>query len=131
MCLFVGAAMFVGPTFVNDLWPWTMTPLVARIIGVWLTAIAAAFVWALWDGDAGRTRPIFMQGLPTAVLIGIVPLLHRDDLASAIGCFIPFALLVGTLAIAGLFAASRRQAARTDPLPRRPAGRRRAGAARP
>ena len=130
MCLFVGAAMFVGPAFVNDLWPWAMTPLVARIIGVWLTALGAALVWALWDGDARRTRPIFTQGLPTAILIGIVPLLHRDDLAGGVGRFIPFALLVGTLALAGVFGVPD-GTARSGPLPRRPGGPRRAGAARP
>jgi hypothetical protein len=108
MCLFVGGAMFAGPGFVNDLWPWPMTPLVARIIGVWLTALGAAFAWALWDRDARRTRPIFAQGLPTAVLIGIVPLLHQDDLSDGAGRFVSFILLVGALAIAGAFAARRR-----------------------
>ena len=110
-CLVAGATMFVGPGFVNDLWPWPLTPLVARIVGVWLTAVGAAFAWALWDPDARRTWPIFAQGLPTAVLVGIVPLLHRDDLAGGGGRFILFAVLVGGLAVAGAFALPRRRLA--------------------
>jgi hypothetical protein len=106
-CLVTGVAMFAGPGFVNDLWPWPMTPLVARIIGVWLTALGAAFAWALWDPDARRTRPIFAQGLPTAVLVGIVPLVHRDDLADGAGRFVLFAVLVVALAVAGAFAVPR------------------------
>ena len=103
-CLAAGIAMFVGPPHVNDVWPWPMTPLAARIIGVWLTALAAAFAWAVWDGDAIRARPIVRQALPTAVLVGIVPLLHRGDLTGGGTHWILFAALVAGLALAGLSA---------------------------
>jgi hypothetical protein len=93
--------MLVGPPHVNDVWPWAMTPLVARIIGVWLTAFAAAFAWAVWDGDAVRARPILWQALPTAVLIGIVPLVHRGDLIGGPAHWILFAALLAGLAIGG------------------------------
>jgi hypothetical protein len=100
-CLAAGIAMFIGPPHVNDVWPWPMTPLVARIIGVWLTALALAFAWAVWDGDAARARPILVQALPTAVLIGIVPLVHRGDLTGGAGHWILFAALLAGLVIAG------------------------------
>jgi hypothetical protein len=108
-CLVAGASMLAGPGFVNDLWPWPMTPLVARIIGVWLSALGAAYAWALWDGDVRRSRPIFAQGLPTAVLVGIVPLAHRGYLAGGVGHYILFAALVGTLAVAAVAAVPRRR----------------------
>jgi hypothetical protein len=101
-CLAAGIAMFVGPPHVDDVWPWPMTPLVARIIGVWLTALALAFAWAAWDGDAVRARPILRQALPTAILIGIVPLLHGDDLAGSAPHWILFAVLLVGLAASGL-----------------------------
>ena len=101
-CLAAGIAMLVGPDFVAGAWPWTLTPLVARIIGVWLTALGLAFLWAVGDGDARRTRPIFVQGLPTAALIGLVPLLHRGDLESGSARYALFGLLVGGLAAAGV-----------------------------
>ena len=100
-CLAAGIAMFIGPPSVDHVWPWPMTPLVARIIGVWLTALAAAFAWALWDGDALRARPILRQALPTAVLIGIVPLVHRGDLTGGAAHWIVFAALVAALAVVG------------------------------
>jgi hypothetical protein len=100
-CLAAGIAMLVGPDFVAGGWPWMLTPLVARIIGVWLTALGLAFLWAVGDGDARRTRPIFVQALPTAVLIGLVPLLHRGDLESGSARYALFGLLVGGLAAAG------------------------------
>lgn len=101
-CLACGIAMFVGPPHANDVWPWPMTPLVARIIGVWLTALALAFAWAAWDGDSVRARPILWQALPTAVLVGIVPLVHRGDLTAGAGHWILFAALLAGLALAGL-----------------------------
>ena len=93
--------MFVGPPAVNHVWPWEMTPLVARIIGVWLTALAAAFAWAVWDGDAARARPIVLQALPTAILVGIVPLAHTGDLTSGAGHWVIFLALVAALGVAG------------------------------
>jgi hypothetical protein len=100
-CVAAGIAMFVGPPQVSDVWPWPLTPLVARIIGVWLTALGLAFAWALRDGDARRARPILWQALPTAVLIGIVPLAHRGDLTGGAGHWILFAVLLAGLALAG------------------------------
>jgi hypothetical protein len=103
-CLLVGAGMFAGPDFMASFWPWPLTPLVARIVGVWLTSLGAAFVWALWDGDAGRSRPIFAQGLPTAVLVGVAPLTDRSATHGGVGHLAPFCALVGALALAGLVA---------------------------
>jgi hypothetical protein len=100
-CLAGGIAMFVGPPAVDHVWPWPMTPLVAGIIGVWLTALAAAFCWAVWDGDAARARPILRQALPTAVLVGIVPLVHRGDLTGGAGHWAIFFALIAALAVVG------------------------------
>jgi hypothetical protein len=100
--VFTGAGMLAGPEFMDGIWPWALTPVVARIAGVWFTALGAAFLWALRDGDAERTRPIFVQALPTALLVGIVPALHRPDLVSEAGPFVLFVVLVAALAFAGL-----------------------------
>jgi hypothetical protein len=109
-CLVAGLALLVGPQLVNPVWPWQLTPLVARISGVWLTAIAAAFFWSLWDGDAARTRPIFQQGLPTAILIGLVPLADRGHLGSGPAHYVLYGTLTGTLALAGIASPLQRDA---------------------
>jgi hypothetical protein len=108
-----GVLLLTGPGTANGAWPWVLTPLVARILGVWLTALGVAFAWALWDADAARTRPIFQQAAPTALLIALVPLLHRSDLEHGFGHFALFAGLVLSLAAAGTIDLVR--AARTAP----------------
>ena len=75
----VGATLLAAPGPVADAWPWTLTPLVGRLIGVWLLSLGAAHAWALWDGDRRRTRALFTADLPTAALLALVPLAHPSD----------------------------------------------------
>ena len=65
---------------VNQVWPWKLPPLVGGLIGVLFTTHAAAYAWALWDGDWLRVRPIFWQAPPTGLLFILLPLLHPGDL---------------------------------------------------
>jgi len=65
---------------VNQVWPWKLPPLVGGLIGVLFITHTAAYAWALWDGDWLRTRPIFWQAAPTALLFMLLPLLHPADL---------------------------------------------------
>jgi hypothetical protein len=75
----LGSWMIVGGDAASDAWPWDLTPLVARLLGVWMTALAVTFAWALWDRDWVRTRPIFWQGIPIGVLAALVPVVHSGD----------------------------------------------------
>jgi hypothetical protein len=93
----IGVALLVDPSFVSDGFPWILTPLVGRIVGVWLSALAAAYAWALWDGDWLRGRPIFLQGIATGPALALLPLLHRDDLRDGAA-----AELTAYLGVAGL-----------------------------
>ena len=102
-----GVALLVDPGFVSDLWPWELTPLVGRIVGVWLTALALAFAWALWDGDRERTWPIFVQGLATGPLLALVPLLHTDDLKEGGGELLLYLAVAVLLLAAGLTSRAR------------------------
>jgi hypothetical protein len=100
-----GVALFVNSSFVSDRWPWPLTPLVGGIFGVWLCALAVAYLWALWDGDAVRTRPIFIQGIVTGPALALVPLLHRDDVKPDAGAELALYLgFAGLLALGGLLA---------------------------
>jgi hypothetical protein len=53
---------------------------VGGLIGVLFTTHAAAFAWALWDGDWLRVRAIFWQAPPTALMLLLLPLVHASDL---------------------------------------------------
>jgi len=54
--LVVGAALFVDPTLSARLWPWTLTPLTARVVAAWLLAFAIAVGLSVADGDLVRLR---------------------------------------------------------------------------
>jgi hypothetical protein len=75
-----GIGLLIRPDVINRLWPWTLTPLVSRILGVWFSTLALAHGWAVWDGDWQRTRIIFWQAIPTGILTALVPIIHHDDL---------------------------------------------------
>ena len=52
--LAAGAALFADPGVARTVWPWPLTPLVARAVAAWLVAFAAAAGLALRDGDLAR-----------------------------------------------------------------------------
>jgi hypothetical protein len=85
IALICGAGLIFAIDTVNQYWPWTMPPLVGGLIGVLFTTHAAAYGWALWDGDWIRTRPMFWQAPITALLIILLPLMHADQLRSDAG----------------------------------------------
>jgi len=78
--LVCGLALLFRIDTVNQVWPWTLPPLVGGLIGVLFTTHTAAYAWALWDGDWLRVRPMFWQAPPTALLFILLPLLHSGDL---------------------------------------------------
>ena len=96
-----GIGLLIGPNVINHLWPWTLTPLVSRILGVWFCTLAFAHVWALWDGDWQRTRIISWQAIPTGILVALVPIVHHSDLRSDRSSLVLYLVLaLGASAIA-------------------------------
>ncbi len=78
--LLVGLGLIFNFDLVNSYWPWNLPPLVGGLIGVLFLTHAAAYAWAIWDGDWLRTRPIYWQAPITALLFILLPLLHSGDL---------------------------------------------------
>jgi hypothetical protein len=83
--LICALGLYFGVDIVNQIWPWKLPPLVGGLIGVLFTTHAAAYAWALWDGDWLRIRPIFWQAPPTGLLFILLPLLHPGDLRAYAG----------------------------------------------
>ena len=52
--LVVGVVLFVSPARAATLWPWTLTPLTARVVAAWLVAFGFASVLALVERDLER-----------------------------------------------------------------------------
>jgi hypothetical protein len=84
------------------LWPFDLTPLVARILGVWLASLGLAHLWAAADGDRTRARPLLLSSPLTGMLLALVPLLHRDDVTNGVAAYL---VLAAALLAVGLAAA--------------------------
>jgi hypothetical protein len=96
-------ALLVSPARFSDVWPWDVAPLTGRLIGVWLGAFAIAYVWALWDGDWGRVRPLYFAAPITGLLLALVPLGHPGDVRpSAAGELAVYYALALAVAAPGL-----------------------------
>jgi hypothetical protein len=86
---------------VTSLWPFALTPLVARILGVWLTSLGIAHLWAAADGDRARARPLLLSSPLTGILLALVPLLHRDDVENGIAAYLVLAAALVAVGAAG------------------------------
>jgi len=96
-------ALLVSPARFSDVWPWEVAPLTGRLIGVWLAAFALAYAWALWDGDWGRARPLYLAAPATGLLLALVPLAHAGDVRpSAAGELLVYYALALVVAAPGL-----------------------------
>jgi hypothetical protein len=56
--LVFGAGLFLLPSTVGPLWPWTLTTLTARAIGAWLIGIGFAAIHANRENDFSRIQPL-------------------------------------------------------------------------
>jgi hypothetical protein len=81
----VSLALLIDPVGFSDLWPWDIAPLTGRLVGVWLGAFAIAYAWAVWDGDWGRARPLYLAAPITALLLALVPPTHTGDVRASAG----------------------------------------------
>ncbi len=120
--------LFIDPTIVNNFWPWSLAPLVGRIIGVWFLTMAIAYGWTLWDGDWLRTRPLFWQAIPCGLLLALLPLLHSEqigknrgsapllDTTSALVLYLGLSLTPAVLSLVVVLLSQRRQL-RPNPVP--------------
>jgi hypothetical protein len=113
LLLAAGVGLLFELSYATRLWPFAITPLVARILGVWLGCLGLAHLWAVWDGDRRRSRALLLSMPPTGALLALVPLLHRDDLRDgATGARVAYLLLAAAMTVlplAGLKAPSRRR----------------------
>jgi hypothetical protein len=70
---------------VAKLWPFALTPLVARILGVWLASLGLAHLWTAWARDRGRAGPLLLASPLTGILLALAPLLHHGDVRDGAG----------------------------------------------
>lgn len=100
--LVCGLGLLFNIELVNQYWPWTLPPLVGGLIGVLFVTHAAAYTWAIWDGDWLRVRPIYWQAPLTGIMFALLPLVHPGDLRPDAGFSLTlYYLITGILILAG------------------------------
>ena len=104
----VGLGLFVAPTHVADIWPWSLTPLTARVIGGWYLS-GAVLQWMLF-----RTRDVATArvGLLATVGVTVLQLLgaalqhsHFNGPSWAVALYVAYSAVLGLLAAAMLLPA--------------------------
>jgi hypothetical protein len=126
--LVVGVALFVAPSTAKTLWPWTLTPLTARVVAAWLIAFAVAAVLTVLERDLDRLA----AGTVAYTVLGVLELLAlarfagevRWGSAAGIGYLVVLVSVVPVGAAGWLVAARarRRPVADVTPAAAAPAG---------
>jgi hypothetical protein len=114
--LVYGVSLLFELSVVSSLWPFEITPLVSRILGVWLASLGIAHAVSAWDGDRLRALPLLVASPVTGVLLALVPLIHRDDVRpeASTSVSLYLALCAALVAFGGLSALRRRDAVRVE-----------------
>jgi hypothetical protein len=63
--------LFGTPTTATGLWPWTLTPLTARVVAAWLVAFGVATALAAVVGDLERLRTAAIAYTVFGVLVAV------------------------------------------------------------
>jgi hypothetical protein len=79
LLLVVGLPLVISPATVLDLWPWRLTPLTARMTGVWSLGIGVVLVHGALIRDLRAVVPL-ASGITTfAVLLLLALWIHAGD----------------------------------------------------
>ncbi|MET0694636.1 MAG: hypothetical protein ABWY56_11955, partial [Propionibacteriaceae bacterium] len=79
--LVVGVVLFVAPSAASSIWPWTLTPLTARMVAAWLVAFGLAMGLAMRERDLLRLE-IPAIGYTVFGLLQLVALVRFRDQVS-------------------------------------------------
>lgn len=98
--LVVGAVLFADPAAAAVLWPWTLTPLTARMIAAWLIAFGLAALLAVRERDLARLE----TSAVTYTVFGVLQLVALARFGSAlrwdgVSAWVYVAVLVTVIAV--------------------------------
>jgi len=114
--LVAGVGLLFELSYATRLWPFAITPLVARILGVWLGCLGLAHAWVAWDGDRVRARALLLSMPLTGVFLALVPLVRHADLRhGATGALAAYLLLAAATAVLPIVALGPLSAAASPP----------------
>jgi hypothetical protein len=110
----VGTLLFVSPG--TDVWPWPLTPLVARAMAGWLIALGLAALLAMWEGDLARLRAPSWAYVTFVVLLAIALVRFGDQVVwSAPAAWVMVVWMVALLGTGAFGVLRAGEAADADP----------------
>jgi FtsH-binding integral membrane protein len=75
------APLFVSPTDLAELWPWQLTPLLARAVASWFAMIGVMLLACAWSMRRPNEAIIpYATLLAWSLLLLLLPLLHGQDI---------------------------------------------------
>jgi hypothetical protein len=80
--ILLGLVVLADPQLVISVWPWTLTPLMARIFASWFSAFGAGLLWFLWERDWSRLYQIANLMIAAAGFDLLMAFIYRGDLNS-------------------------------------------------
>lgn len=104
-----GAALFVAPLDVGELWPWELTSLTGRAVAAWLVAVGLMLAAILWEDHRTRVRPGMALMIALAPLAVAAPLRFSDGIdfgSASMVAYLAFAALLGGAGLYGWWLAA-------------------------
>lgn len=102
LCAF-GAALFVAPEDVGELWPWQLSALTGRAVAAWLVAVGLLLAAMVWENHRTRVRPGMALLITLAPLAVAAPLRFSDgiDWGASMVVYLAIAGVLGGAGIGG------------------------------
>lgn len=108
----LGLALFFTPATFIPIWPWQLTPLVARVIGGWTLLLGVGAIVGYIEPRWSAFRLLLLDAGLWGILLIVGSLLHLDDFTAG-DTWLWFLVLVGgTLTCMGIYLYYERFAAR-------------------
>ena len=99
----IGAALFIVPTHVGDVWPWALTPLTGRVIGGWYLSGAALQLMLARTRSVTVARVGLLATTAVTALQLLGALLNHDHFtgpAWAVALYLGYSVILGATALA-------------------------------
>lgn len=101
--LVFGVGLFIAPTLVGPLWPWTLTALTGRAVGAWLIGMGFAALHGYREDDLSRIQPLAGGYIVFGILQLVALARYAGDMHwDTIGAWVYVAFILSVLPI-GLF----------------------------
>jgi hypothetical protein len=100
-----GAYLFAAPGSADDLWPWPLTPLTARVIGAFVSGFGASALHAVVADDLRSFEGAALAYSTLGVLQLVALALHASDLTGGSGdtwLYVTFLVSVAAIGFAGV-----------------------------